>query len=87
MQQISFQYVFPGFEHGNILAVCILLLLVNAMLASISHIMVMLVGKSCLDMKLQIKTQVSLLDKVQDGVIIFCQNESRVLYANKAAQK
>ena len=53
MQQIFLPHIFPEFEHGNKLLACIILLLLNIIVTSIVHIVVMLVGKSFLDLKLE----------------------------------
>ena len=50
-QQILLPHLFPDFEQGNKLAVCMLVLLVNIIVTSIMHIMAMLIGKFCLGLK------------------------------------
>ena len=85
VQQILHPHIFPELEHGNRLSVYMIALLLNIIVSFTTHIVAMLIGKFCLELKSQIETQNCLLDEIEEGVIIVSPKKKRIVYANKTA--
>ena len=64
-----------------------LILLINVVLSSLLHIAAMYAGKLFNEMKQKIKIQETLLDKIEEGVIVTSVDMTRIIYANKTAQQ
>ena len=86
-QQLLQSYFFTDLGHEVNLTVSISVLFLNIVVTSIMHILVMLVGKFCMELDTKVKTQSSLLNKIKEGIIIVgLENKDEILYANQAAQ-